>query len=61
MVFSDNWKINTLEEIADVLDGERGKNYPNGNNFIDKGHILFLSASNVTKDDFRFDNNQYIS
>lgn len=44
-----------------VIDGDRGKNYPHNNELLDKGHCLFLSANNVTKNGFSFDNNVYIS
>ena len=47
--------------IVDVLDGDRGKNYPAESDFTASGHTLFLNASNVTKDGFSFIDNQYIS
>lgn len=59
--FSDAWKSFPLEEISDVLDGDRGLNYPNGEELKAQGHTLFLSASNVTKSGFRFDTRQYIT
>lgn len=59
--FSDTWKSFPLEEISDVLDGDRGLNYPNGEELKAQGHTLFLSASNVTKSGFRFDTRQYIT
>lgn len=59
--FEGAWKGKTLGEITDVLDGDRGKNYPNGDELKSMGHTLFLSATNVTINGFRFDNNQYIT
>jgi type I restriction enzyme S subunit len=44
-----------------VIDGDRGKSYPNGDDFSDQGHCLFLSAKNVTKSGFVFDELQFIS
>lgn len=43
------------------MDGDRGKNYPSGNDFHNHGHTLFLSAANITKTGFSFESSQYIS
>ena len=59
--FSGEWKSFPLDGISDVLDGDRGHNYPNGDDLKDQGHTLFLSASNVTKNGFKFDTKQYIT
>lgn len=59
--FTDAWEQRKLDEIADVLDGDRGNNYPNGNELLERGHTLFLSATNVTTNGFMFENNQYIT
>lgn len=59
--FSGEWKSFSLDEISDVLDGDRGHNYPNGEDLKEQGHTLFLSASNVTKNGFKFDTRQYIT
>lgn len=45
----------------DIIDGDRGKNYPNQNEFASEGHCLFLSATNVTKSGFDFSDCQFIS
>lgn len=45
----------------DIIDGDRGKNYPKQNEFFPEGHCLFLSAANVTKSGFKFSNCQFIS
>ena len=50
-----------MDELVDVLDGDRGKNYPKAVDFEVQGHTLFLSASNVTNEGFSFKNNQYIT
>jgi type I restriction enzyme S subunit len=44
-----------------VLDGDRGSNYPNGNDFQDKGHCLFMNAKNVTKTGFSFVEKMFIT
>lgn len=59
--FTDPWEQRKLNEIADVLDGDRGNNYPNSNEFQEKGHTMFLSASNVTMNGFMFDDIKYIT
>lgn len=51
-----------IQELnLDVLDGDRGKNYPHQNELANDGYCLFLSANNVTKEGFRFDDNVFIS
>jgi len=45
----------------DIIDGDRGKNYPKQNEFASKGHCLFLSATNVTKSGFDFSDCQFVS
>jgi len=59
--YAEPWAQRKLGEVADVIDGDRGKNYPNANDFQECGHTLFLSAANITKDGFSFAFNQYIT
>ncbi|TJX13064.1 restriction endonuclease subunit S [Tissierella creatinini] len=59
--FNGAWEQRKLSDVADVVDGDRGKNYPSSDDFSEQGHTLFLSATNVTKDGFSFDSNQYIT
>ncbi len=50
-----------LEKLGiDVIDGDRGKNYPHQDELLEKGDCLFLSAKNVTTNGFDFSNNQFI-
>jgi type I restriction enzyme S subunit len=42
-----------------IIDGDRGKNYPN--EFTDNGYCLFLSTKNVTSTGFSFDDKQFIT
>jgi len=44
-----------------IIDGDRGKNYPNGNDFSSRGYCLFLNAKNVTADGFSFSERSFIS
>ena len=45
----------------EVLDGDRGKNYPHQDELNQKAHCLFLSAANVTSSGFRFETTVFIS
>ncbi|PEJ32886.1 type I restriction endonuclease subunit S [Bacillus pseudomycoides] len=59
--FTGDWELRKLSEAVNVLDGDRGKNYPSSGDLLEAGHTLFLSASNVTKNGFSFESNQYIT
>lgn len=59
--FTEDWEQRKLEDLVDVLDGDRGKNYPKEVDFDVQGHTLFLNASNVTNEGFSFKTNQYIT
>ena len=45
----------------ELIDGDRGKNYPHQNELRQEGDCVFLSANNVTTDGFKFDNVVYIT
>ena len=51
----------TIGELAEIIDGDRGKNYPQQHEFLDEGYCLFLNTGNVTSSGFSFESNQYIS
>ena len=51
----------TLGELAEIIDGDRGKNYPQQNEFFDSGYCLFLNTGNVTNHGFSFEQNQFIT
>jgi type I restriction enzyme S subunit len=56
------WEIKSLGESAiDLVDGDRGENYPKQNDLLEDAYCLFLSAKNVTKSGFRFSENQFIT
>ena len=44
-----------------LIDGDRGKNYPKHNDFMENGYCLFLSAKNVTKSGFQFQETAFIN
>ena len=57
-----DWKVKPISELAiKVIDGDRGQNYPNGNDFSDDGYCLFLNAKNVTKSGFAFEELSFIT
>ena len=59
--FNDKYNITKMSEIIDIIDGDRGNNYPKANDFYDSEFCLFLNAGNVTKNGFNFNNNQFIT
>jgi len=44
-----------------IIDGDRGKNYPSQQDFASTGYCLFLNAGNVTKDGFSFSDVSFIN
>ena len=58
----EKWHYLTLSNSSfEIIDGDRGINYPHGDDFSKLGDCLFLNAKNVTIDGFRFDQRQYIT
>ena len=45
----------------EVIDGDRGKNYPHQDELLESGDCVFLSANNVTSSGFKFDSIVYIT
>ncbi|MGP5346607.1 restriction endonuclease subunit S [Psychrobacter celer] len=58
----NGWEEKSLTEAGmTVTDGDRGKEYPNSSELYEEGYCLFLSAKNVTKKGFLFEETQFIS
>lgn len=56
------WKEVDIEQTSiEIIDGDRGKNYPKNNELTNSGYCLFLSAANVTKNGLQFSNNSFIT
>ena len=56
------WKEYRLGEAPiEIIDGDRGKNYPKKDEFSDKGYCLFLNTKNVTKTGFNFNEVNFIT
>ena len=54
-------QVKFADAPVQIIDGDRGKNYPKQNEFSDQGHCLFLNASNVTPSGFQFSSCQFIT
>ena len=60
-VIPEDWELLSTNQLGAIIDGDRGTNYPNGNDFNNYGYCLFLNAKNVTKKGFRFSECQFIT
>lgn len=59
----EGWSIKILGDtsILKIIDGDRGSNYPNKEDFSDDGFCLFLNTKNVRPDGFNFDKTMFVS
>jgi len=56
------WKTYRLCEIPlEIIDGDRGKNYPKQDEFSSNGYCLFLNTGNVSLNGFNFSKTQFIT
>ncbi|MEO7837898.1 MAG: restriction endonuclease subunit S [Anaerolineales bacterium] len=55
-----HWEVQKVKRIVDVIDGDRGKEYPNENDFVDIG-IPFLSSKNIIDNRLDLTEVRYIS
>lgn len=56
------WSVVLLEKAPlQIIDGDRGKHYPNQSEFSSAGDCLFLNAGNVTTAGFRFSDCAFIT
>lgn len=56
------WKVYKFSDAPiTIIDGDRGKNYPKQNEFMESGYCLFLNTSNVTQEGFSFYALQFIT
>ena len=59
---ASEWQVVSLADApVQIIDGDRGQNYPKQSDFLDQGHCLFLNAGNVTTQGFNFSQCQYIT
>ncbi|AMV69803.1 Type I restriction-modification system, specificity subunit S [Pediococcus damnosus] len=59
--FDDAWEQRKLNEVVNIIDGDRGKNYPHESDFYNHGDTLFLDTGNVRKNGFNFQTLKYIT
>lgn len=56
------WGSRKIEDcLIQIVDGDRGKNYPSESEFTSDGYCLFLNAKNVTRDGFKFEETLFIT
>lgn len=65
-IFSERkgcWKDKKLGDpsLVTIIDGDRGKNYPQKADFSTSGFCLFLNTKNVRPDGFNFDNLMFVT
>jgi restriction endonuclease S subunit len=57
-----DWELVELGEVElDIIDGDRGVNYPKKEGFSEEGYCLFLSTKNVRKNGFLFEELSFIT
>ena len=49
------------KSLLEIIDGDRGVNYPKASDFHDEGHCLFLNTKNVRPDGFDFESTMFIT
>lgn len=59
--FTDACEQRKLGDMFNILDGDRGKNYPGESDFLKYGATLFLDTGNVKKNGFEFSTRKYIT
>jgi type I restriction enzyme S subunit len=59
----EGWEERRLGEsnLIEIIDGDRGKNYPTQKDFFDEGFCLFMNTKNVRPTGFEFNSTMFIS
>ena len=57
----EGWEYIRFGNAIEIIDGDRGVNYPRQEEFYEEGECLFLNAGNVTKNGFDFSFCAYIT
>lgn len=55
-----DWEVKKLKYLAEIIDGDRGSEYPNDKDLVDEG-ILFLSGDNLKSNGFDYSKVRFIS
>lgn len=60
---NNKWQMRALgdKEILQIIDGDRGKNYPKKSDFLQEGYCLFLNTKNVRSDGFDFKSTMFVT
>jgi len=53
-------RVKCAEAPIEIIDGDRGLNYPSKEDFSKSGHCLFLNTGNVRENGFKFEEFQFI-
>lgn len=63
LFLNEDWEERSFadDSVFKIVDGDRGKNYPQKKDFHKEGYCLFMSTKNVRKDGFDFSENVFIS
>lgn len=56
----NEWRVDRLQDIAELIDGDRSSNYPSGDDIVPNG-IVFLSTANIKNDRLVFEECRYIT
>lgn len=59
----EGWEERRLgdTDLVEIVDGDRGKNYPTQKDFLDEGFCLFMNTKNVRPNGFVFKNKMFIN
>lgn len=56
------WRVSTLEQLElQIIDGDRGSNYPNESQLLEQGFCVFLNNKNIVNGGIDFSETQFIS
>ena len=61
MVDHSKYPKYAMTDLCEIIDGDRGKNYPKQDEFSENGYCLFLNAKNVTSKGFDFSQCMFIT
>jgi len=62
LLIMSEWKEYKLGDAPfEIIDGDRGKNYPKKDEFFESGYCLFLNTKNVTTNGFKFTELNFIT
>ena len=50
-----------MTDLCEIIDGDRGENYPKQEEFFEQGYCLFLNAKNVTNTGFSYNTCMFIT